>query len=1034
MPGRSRNLEVAVREQDGASFQLAPDHDPEGTAPDTVEVDLAAVMGTKGKRRLERQSLTSLLGLNVLNPWRATGGEPVQPLLLLSAMLFFTLLDAQAFGVLTPEIRDYFGLDLTTVTQLNAIGSLITTAVALPIGWLVDRVSRPRLGAIGLGLFASFTFLTGLAPGLLMLAMFRFGAGIGATLEGPVQQPLLADSYSPKVRGTVFAFTGLMANLAGLVAPGFIAIIYGATQMWQAPFLLLSLPALILSLVLFFKLRDPVRGGQERRALGVSDEDVIASEQRPPTFAEAARICWNVRTLRRLWFGIPFITGSFSVVGTLTVTLYDEKFHLGVGSRSLIATLTAPVGMLGLAMGGNQVNRLLRYRPGRVLIVVGALVASISLQFLALALTPWLALAIGLGMLTSFGMAIVSPALAAIMSLVTPPRVRGVSGAIFGLWSIPGSIFGIVAGNMGDRYGISYSMVVMAVVFVIGAAIWASAASGVEPDMRSAMAASMAQLEVERSREEGRAKLLVCRDLDVHYSNVQILFNVDFDVEEGEIIALLGTNGAGKSTLLRAIAGLTSPSNGAIFCDAEDITYLPAHEHAGRGIIMVNGGRGVFPTLTVGENLRIAAWLFRDDEEYVREAMERVFGFFPILRTRLSEPAGNLSGGEQQMLTLSQAFLSKPKLLMIDELSLGLAPAVVGKLLDIVRAIHESGTTVILVEQSVNVALTIARRAVYMEKGEIRFTGPTADLLERNDILHSVFLKGANAAGGLGAGDPYRRPVSTTPGTDAPRETVLVVRDVHKAFGGVQAINGIDLTLEEGTILGIIGPNGAGKTTLFDIISGFITPDHGVIELFGEDITQLGADVRARLGLQRSFQDARLFPALTVAENLAVALERHVEVRSATFAALGLPNVKRSESKIAQRVDRLISQTSLGDYRNKFVGELSTGSRRIVDLACVLAADPKVILLDEPSSGVAQRETEELGPLLSRIRYETGCAMLLIEHDMSLITSVSDELLALDLGRNVTRGLPDEVVEDPRVVASYLGTSQDAINRSGHLS
>jgi branched-chain amino acid transport system ATP-binding protein len=151
------------------------------------------------------------------------------------------------------------------------------------------------------------------------------------------------------------------------------------------------------------------------------------------------------------------------------------------------------------------------------------------------------------------------------------------------------------------------------------------------------------------------------------------------------------------------------------------------------------------------------------------------------------------------------------------------------------------------------------------------------------------------------------------------------------------------------------------------------------------------------------------------------------------MAAMRLPNVKKSEAKIARRVDRLVQQTNLGDYRNKFVGELSTGSRRIVDLACILAADPKVILLDEPSSGVAQRETEELGPLLLKLRFETGCSMLLIEHDMSLITSVSDELLALDLGRNVVRGLPEDVIEHPHVVESYLGTSEDVIKRSGNL-
>src|SRR5207249_12109348 len=136
------------------------------------------------------------------------------------------------------------------------------------------------------------------------------------------------------------------------------------------------------------------------------------------------------------------------------------------------------------------------------------------------------------------------------------------------------------------------------------------------------------------------------------------------------------------------------------------------------------------------------------------------------------------------------------------------------------------------------------------------------------------------------------------------------------------------------------------------------------------------------------FQDARLFPSLTVAENLAIALERHLDVRSATMAALHLPNVRRSESKVHRRVDRLIELFTLGATRDKFVRELSTGQRRIVDMACILAAEPTVLLLDEPSSGIAQREAEELGPLLQRIQYETGCALLIIEHDMPLVMSV----------------------------------------------
>jgi ABC-type branched-subunit amino acid transport system ATPase component len=505
-----------------------------------------------------------------------------------------------------------------------------------------------------------------------------------------------------------------------------------------------------------------------------------------------------------------------------------------------------------------------------------------------------------------------------------------------------------------------------------------------------------------------------------------VLFNVDFEVEEGEVIALLGTNGAGKSTLLRAIGGITPPSNGAIFYDAEDITYLPAHEHVARGIVTVPGGKGVFAGLTVAENLRLAAWAHADaDQAEQHQASEAVFGYFPILRERLREDAANLSGGQQQMLALAQAFLSRPRLLMIDELSLGLAPVVVEQLLEIVRAIAAQGTTIILVEQSVNVALTVAERAVFMEKGEVKFSGSTAELLRRPDILRSVYLKGTSASRGRIAVHSYERT------TDA--ALALDVRNVSVHFGGVQAVDEVSFTLTEGAALGIIGPNGAGKTTLFDIISGFVTPTGGEIHLFGEDITDKGPDQRVALGLLRSFQDARLFPALTVRENITVAMERHLGVRSAAAAALHLPNVRRAEERAAARVDRLIELFALGASRDKFVRELSTGQRRIVDMACVMAAEPRVLLLDEPSSGIAQKEAEELGPLLSRIRYETGCSLLVIEHDMPLILAVSEELLALELGGVVTRGAPQDVIEHPQVVASYLGTSEEAFSRSGAI-
>jgi branched-chain amino acid transport system ATP-binding protein len=260
---------------------------------------------------------------------------------------------------------------------------------------------------------------------------------------------------------------------------------------------------------------------------------------------------------------------------------------------------------------------------------------------------------------------------------------------------------------------------------------------------------------------------------------------------------------------------------------------------------------------------------------------------------------------------------------------------------------------------------------------------------------------------------------------------VLECRSVTRRFGGIRAVDEVDLELHENKILGLIGPNGAGKTTLLDCVSGFLPVDGGRIVLHGEDVTGWSPYRRARAGLGRSFQDARLFPSLTVEETVAVALERHLESRDMAAAGLRLPASYESELAASERVDELVELMGLGAFRQKLVSELSTGSRRIVDLACILAQDPSVLLLDEPSSGIAQKETEALGPLLLRVREHTGCSMLVIEHDMSLLSSICDEMVALELGGVIARGTPKDVLAHPRVVESYLGTQETVIRRSG---
>jgi branched-chain amino acid transport system ATP-binding protein len=377
------------------------------------------------------------------------------------------------------------------------------------------------------------------------------------------------------------------------------------------------------------------------------------------------------------------------------------------------------------------------------------------------------------------------------------------------------------------------------------------------------------------------------------------------------------------------------------------------------------------------------------------------------------------------MLALAMACLGRPRLLLIDELSLGLAPVVVARLLRLVEELRSQGTTVVLVDQSVNVALEVADRAVFLERGVVRFSGPAGDLLERPDLLRSVFLGGAGERGPALAPDLPPPPAA---GEGAP---VLEADGLCVAFDGVAAVQDVSLAVRPGEIVGILGPNGAGKTTLFDLLSGFLRPGAGRVRLGGRDVTSASPSSRARAGLGRSFQDARLFPSLTVTETIAAACERWVQVKDPLSAALHLPTAYDSERAVSRRVDELLELLGLGRYRASFVGELSTGTRRVVDLACLLAQEPSVVLLDEPAAGIAQREVEALAPLIRRVRDETGATLVVVEHDIPLIEAVSSRLVAMDQGRVVAEGPPGVVLTDARVVASYLGTEQGAVRRSG---
>ena len=262
---------------------------------------------------------------------------------------------------------------------------------------------------------------------------------------------------------------------------------------------------------------------------------------------------------------------------------------------------------------------------------------------------------------------------------------------------------------------------------------------------------------------------------------------------------------------------------------------------------------------------------------------------------------------------------------------------------------------------------------------------------------------------------------------------LLDVRRLSKSYGGVRAVQDVSLEVHAGETVGIIGPNGAGKTTLFELIGGFITADAGVVCFDGDDITDLAPERRAQRGVVRSFQDARLFPTLTVRETLELAAERR-HPSQLWSSLVAWPSALARDEHNRARAEDLLQLMGLTPYADKAVNELSTGTRRITDLAALLVLQPRLVLLDEPSSGVAQRETEALGGLLAQLRVALDTTFVIIEHDMPLLLGISDRVVAMETGQVIAVGRPDEVVNHPQVVDSYLGRDRTAVARSGAVA
>ena len=728
--------------------------DEESTSSPRSVADLAGSIVVEQEDRADQGAESDVVDAPVVEAMSMREGFRRGGYRIAMVLLLFTILeefDRVALQVLGPDIQKSLGISDTLLLGLQSFGGVVLVLATLPFAWLADRRRRVRVLSAASALWLAFVALTGSVVNSFQMGLARAGSGFGASARVPIGPSLVADQYPLAVRTRIFAIEALGRPLGQVIGPLFagLIVVWAGNDGgdWRLVFFALLIPAGI-TVIWSLSLREPERGRQEQET--ILGSAAATGEPEPPVRLSAAfQRLKKVRTFYFLVVGIGVLGFALIAVPGAFNLLLEDTYGYSAFRRGWIGAITWSGALIGIPLAGRFGEVLFRRNPPSALRMMGLFIVAygvfvtVGLRFQS---APVMIAFVTIGYaFQGAAFTQMGPAVSAII----PYQMRSQAFAMVGVYIfLMGGFFGgLLAGALSDANGERTALTaVVPPAALLGGFLIVYGSRYMLRDI-ALTAAELREQQAERERvmrEPDNVPVLQVRNIDVSYGNLQVLFDVGFDVRKGEVLALLGTNGAGKSTILKAVAGLKMPDRGVVRMNGRTITLVDPQFRASMGLVLVPGGEAVFSSMTVAENLAIWSRQIPDAGRR-RERMAVVEETFPVLRERADQRAGSMSGGQQQMLALAKAVMLDPELLLIDELSLGLAPVVVQDLLVVVERLKQQGITMVIVEQSVNVALSIADRAVFMERGQVKFEGPARELLERGDLLRAVFLSGAGA-------------------------------------------------------------------------------------------------------------------------------------------------------------------------------------------------------------------------------------------------------------------------------------------------